>query len=108
MYMSEFPHDVDIITRATVRSESYPYTEEVQETVVPVKGFMDTPSTSQSLQFHQMKLTLSRVLYAPYEVQLKRTDVIMYDGKEFEIIGDAEDQGGQHEVNRIPLKAVKP
>lgn len=106
MNTSEFPHEISIITRVVTKSETYPFKETVTETVVPVKGFMDTPSTSERLTFHNMEKQLTRALYVPYSVSPKRTDVIMHDGKEYEIIGDVEDQGGQHEVNRIPLKEV--
>lgn len=108
MILDQFPHEISIITRKKVRSGSYPYTEEIIETVVSVDGFMDTPSTNESLRFHQMELSVSRFLYVPYEVQPQRTDIIMYDAQEYEIIGAPEDQGGQHEINRIPLRAVKP
>ncbi len=106
MFMSEFPHEISIITRKTIQSGSYPFKEEVVETVIMVNGFMDTPSTSERLTFHNMQKQLTRALYVPYRVKPKHTDIIMHDGKEYEIIGDVEDQGGQHEVNRIPLKGV--
>lgn len=108
-YIDEFPHDIDIITRVVTETGSYPnYEEVVQETVVPVKGFMDTPSTSERLVYHNMDKQLTRALYVPYSVTPKHTDIIMYDAKEYEIVGDVEDQGGQHEVNRIPVKEVMP
>ncbi len=105
-YTTEFPHEINIITRTVTKSDTYPFKETVSETVTDVKGFMDTPSTSERLNYHNMQKNLTRALYVPYSVKLERTDVIMYDGKEYEIIGDVEDQGGQHEVNRIPLKEV--
>ncbi|WP_372908371.1 phage head-tail adapter protein [Salinicoccus roseus] len=108
MNTSEFPHEVSIITRVITKSETYPFKETLQETVVPVKGFMDTPSTSERLTYHNMDKQLTRALYVPHSVQPKRTEIIMHDGKEYEIIGDVEDQGGQREVNRIPLKEVSP
>ena len=109
MFIEEFPHDIDIITRVVTETGSYPnYEEVVQETVVPVKGFMDTPSTSERLVYHNMDKQLTRALYVPYSVKPAHGDIIMYDTKEYEIAGDVEDQGGQHEVNRIPVKEVMP
>lgn len=108
MFIEEFPHDIDIITRVVTETGSYPnYEEVVQETVVPVKGFMDTPSTSERLVYHNMEVSLDRVLYLPFHIELKHTDVIFHDGIEYELKGKPQDQGGQNLINSIPLREVK-
>ena len=38
-----------------------------------IKGFMDTPTTSEQLKFHQMSQEYDRNLYVPYDLPISKT-----------------------------------
>ena len=107
MFLTEFPHDVNVIKEIkTIDNKVYPPKEVVATEVKLIKAFMDTPTTSQKVEYHSLGQSLSRMMYAPFNVDIARDSTIEFDGVKYKIIGDAEDQGGQHEVNRYPLERV--
>ena len=69
-----------------------------------IKGFMDTPTTSEQLKYHQMSSEYDRNLYVPYDLPINNNDYFKYEGKIFGIVGEPVDQGGQHEIKLIRLK----
>ena len=107
MFYAEFPHDIIIKrTNKTVDKTTYPPKESVTVEVNEVKGFIDPPSTSERLNYHNMELDVSRNLYAPYDVDIKTNDIIIFEGQQFTVNGEQIDQGGQHEINMFHLKKV--
>ncbi|WP_053015749.1 phage head closure protein, partial [Staphylococcus aureus] len=71
-----------------------------------IKGFMDTPTTSEQLKFHQMSQEYDRNLYVPYDLPIAKNNLFEYEGRIFSIVGDSVDQGGQHEIKLLRLKQV--
>ena len=57
------------------------------------KGFMDTPTTSEQLKYHQMSSEYDRNLYVPYDLPINDNDYFKYEGKIFGIVGEPVDQG---------------
>ena len=105
-YAVEFPHTVEIVERALV-SNSYDNGKVYDwQTISTIHGFVDTPSTSEQLKYHQMDVQVDRALYTPYNVNLERINRIKYEGIVYEIIGDLQDQGGLHEYYRTMLRRL--
>ena len=105
MFLEEFPHVITVERKeAAVDHTAYPPKEVTKVSTETMKGFMDTPTTSQLADFKAIGVELSRILFVPYKADIKRTDIIIFDGVKYKLNGDLEDQGGQHEVYRVPLK----
>ncbi len=106
--MDEFPHTVSVIRKTITRDTSvYPAKtiESIQE--FSLNALMDTPSTSESTSYHQRNIVLSQFMYYPYDsIAIQKTDIIEYKGSRFELIGKPENQGGQDEVLRLPLREL--
>lgn len=107
MFYAEFPHQITIERVTTLNDTStYPPKQIQDKTTKNATAFLDTPSTSQKAEFKALGVELSRMLYVPYNVDIKRSDVIVFEGVRYKLNGDLEDQGGQHEINRVPLVRV--
>lgn len=107
MYMSEFPHYLTVERKERITDNTvYPPQEIVETSTHTLQGFMDTPNTSQQLNYHNMQITLNRILFLPYGSDITRSDVFFYDGVKYEFSGDLQDQGGQHEVLNAPVRRV--
>lgn len=107
MFIDEFPHAITIERVTTLNDTStYPPKQIQDKTITNTNAFLDTPSTSQKAEFKALGVELSRMLYVPYNVEIKRSDVIVFEGVRYKLNGDLEDQGGQHEINRVPLVRV--
>lgn len=100
----EFPHAIskgriEVIGDFKFKKERYK-SEKI------IKGFMDTPTISEQLKYHQMSSEYDRNLYVPYDLPINNNDYFKYEGKIFGIVGEPVDQGGQHEIKLIRLKEV--
>ncbi|WP_353419229.1 hypothetical protein PYH66_13960 (plasmid) [Staphylococcus delphini] len=105
MFLEEFPHLITVERKeVTVDHNTYPPKEVSEVSSQKLKAFMDTPTTSQLADFKAIGVELSNMLFVPYGADIKRTDIIIYDDVKYKLNGDLEDQGGQHEVYRVPLK----
>lgn len=107
MFLEEYPHEVTVArTERIVDNTVYPTINSETTTEHGLKAFLDTPTTSERLTYHNLNVTLDRNLYAPFGADILRTDVIFYGDEQYEIVGDGEDQGGQHEVWKFALQRV--
>lgn len=100
----EFPHTITIGSIKKVGE--YPIIKERYESEKTIQGFMDTPSTSEQLKYHQMSKEYDRNLYIPYDLPITNDNLFEYEGRIFGIVGEPIDQGGQHEIKMIRLKRV--
>ncbi|MWU76405.1 phage head closure protein [Staphylococcus aureus] len=100
----EFPHTIGIGEVEVVGT--YPKEYERFKSNETIKGFMDTPTTSEQLKFHQMSQEYDRNLYVPYDLPISKNNLFEYEGRIFSIEGDSVDQGGQHEIKLLRLKQV--
>lgn len=100
----EFPHDISIGNIKKVGD--YPIIQERYVSEGTIKGFMDTPTTSEQLKYHQMSQEYDRNLYVPYDLPISNSNLFEYEGRIFGIVGEPVDQGGQHEIKMIRLKKV--
>lgn len=104
---AEFPHTVELIERGALH-DSYEGGKQYDWKSVGVfNAFMDTPTPSEQLRFHQMDLQVDRAMYTKYSVTLDRVNRIRYDGDIFEIVGEPSDQGGMNEINRTMLRKIQ-
>ncbi|WP_353452840.1 phage head closure protein [Staphylococcus coagulans] len=99
----EFPHVIlmghtEVVGRPPLQKEVFVSDKTIQ-------GFMDTPTSVEQLQFHQMNKDYDRNLYTPYSVAIDVNSLFKYDGKIYRCAGEPVDQGGQHEINLTRLKA---
>ena len=102
-----YTHNITVVREEkTIDKSVYPPKETIASTKFDYTAFMDTPKTNEVLKYREMGKTLSRNLYIKYGVDIKDTDKIFFRGTEYKIVGDLENQGGQDEVIKIPLKRV--
>ena len=76
------------------------------DVLLPLNAFMDTPNSSQQINYHNLDIRLDRVLYVPFNSDIQRSDVFIYDNEKYEFVGDLQDQGGQHIVWNAPVRRV--
>ncbi|QCR33128.1 phage head closure protein [Lysinibacillus sp. SGAir0095] len=108
MYFSpfeEFPHKLELLKQQSTPDGSGGSKKEWVATSI-FNGFMDTPSTKERLYAMQMSVTYDRFLYYPYGQEIASTVRVRFENVDYVVAGEGEDQGGQHEVMRIPLKKV--
>lgn len=102
---NEFPHTIEI--GKIERVGKYPNEKERYISETTINGFMDTPTTSERLQYHQMSDSFDRNLYTSYKLPINNNKTILkYEGKLYECNGETVDQGGQHEINQTKLKEI--
>ena len=111
MYLNEvneeYPHVITVNrTERAVDDSSYPPKEVVNTTTHTLTAFMDTPNSSQRINYHNLDIRLDRVLYLPFSSDIQRSDVFIYDEETYEFVGDLQDQGGQHIVWNAPVRRV--
>ncbi len=103
--MDEFPHTVNIKEEKSVPNGSGGSTKKWVKTG-ELDCFVDTPTSSRLVEMKQLGVSFHRDIYFSYEESIPLTARIEYEGIEYTAAGDAEDQGGMHEVMRLPLKRV--
>ncbi|MDN6205011.1 MAG: phage head closure protein [Staphylococcus simulans] len=101
---NEYPHTIDVGKMQLVGKYPNQRKEFVPER--QMQGFMDTPTTSETLKFHQMNKTFDRNLYTRYELPINKEDIFKYEGRIYQVVGYPVDQGGMHEVNLTRLQEV--
>ena len=101
----EFPHTVEIKEEKSVPNGSGGSTKK-WEVTSEFECFMDTPSTSRLVEMKQLGVSFHRDIYFSYEELIPLTARIEFEGVEYTAAGEAEDQGGMHEIMRLPLKRV--
>lgn len=100
-----YPHTIEIGVIKLVGV--YPNEKERYESEKTINGFMDTPTTNERLQYHQMSDSVDRNLYTAYSIPINNNKTIFkYEGRLYECNGEPVDQGGQNEVNLTKLKLV--
>ena len=104
-YRDEYPHELTINrTTSVIDNTVYPPKETVTTSEHTVDGFLDTPTSSQQISFHNLNITLDRVLYIPFGTDIIRSDVFFYHDVKYKFKGDLQDQGGQGEVLSAPVE----
>lgn len=103
--MNEFPHVAIIKEEKSVDNGSGGSTKKWIK-MGEIDCFMDTPSSSRLVEMKQLGVSFHRDIYFSYEESIPLTARIEYEGAEYTAAGEAEDQGGMHEVMRLPLKRV--
>ena len=100
--LDEFPHTIELGSREVVGE--YPREQERFKSEKTLQGFMDTPTSSEQLKFHQMNQSYDRNLYTPYSLPITNKNLFKYNGKTYEVVGEPVDQGGQQEINLTRLR----
>ncbi len=108
MFDSFYIHDVQIErTTKTVDTTKYPPVTTTNVSLMSLQAFMDTPATSEAVQYHQRNIKLTRFLYYAYgAADIRKMDIILFEGNRYEVTGTPENQGGQNEVMRLPLNML--
>ena len=109
MYLNEaneeYPHVITVNrTERIVDDSSYPPKEVVNTTTHKLNAFMDTPNSSQQINYHNLDIRLDRVLYVPFGSDIQKSDSLYFRGTKYEIVGDIQNQGGQDLVVSIPVR----
>ncbi len=101
----EYPHTVELGFIEKVGQ--YPNIQERFISEKPIQAFMDTPTTSETLKFHQMERSVDVNMYTPYLTKFNpKKAYFRYNGKVYQCVGDLENQGGMNEVHKTHLKAT--
>lgn len=98
----EFPHVIQMGIREVVGD--YQRQKERFKSENTIKGFMDTPTSSEQLKYYQMSQDYDRNLYTPYNIPITTKTLFKYQGKTYEVVGEPVDQGGQNEINLTRLR----
>lgn len=106
MLYDEYPHMVTFQTFAKVPDDAGGH-EQLWTDVLTISAFMDTPSSKELFTAMQLQNPLDRNLYYPYRTDINEKMRCICEGEMYELIGKPQDQGGQHEVMKAPLKLVK-
>lgn len=109
MFDSFYIHNVQIErTTKTLDTTAYPRSAtSVNVTLIPLQCLMDTPVTKEALEYHQRDIKLTRFLYYAFgSADIRKTDIILFEGNRYEVTGAPENQGGQNEVMRLPLNML--
>ncbi|WP_416144907.1 phage head closure protein [Planococcus koreensis] len=105
MLQDEYPHEVVFLKKSKVPDGGggnvISWTK-----VLEFNGFMDTPSSLQIFQAHQLNNPLDRNFYFPYRNDVTPDMQCQFEGDTYELVGKPQDQGGQREVMLVPLKLV--
>lgn len=101
----EYPHTVECLDEVSA-SDGMGGMEKIWLPVDTVAVFLDTPNSQELLYAMQMNRFLDRHMYYPYGLELSEYERFRFEGVDYEPSGDEEDQGGMHEVMRMPLKRV--
>lgn len=105
MLLDEYPHTVTFQSLKKVSDGAGGYVEKWSN-VLTLSGFMDTPSSREIFHAMQLQNPLDRNLYYPYRTDVNEKMRCTFKGETYELIGKPQDQGGQHEVMKVPLKLV--
>lgn len=105
MLHDEFPHVVTFQTYTKVPDGGGGYTQRWAD-VLTIDAFMDTPSSKELFEAMQLQNPLDRNLYYEYRTDINEKMRCTFEGETYELVGKPQDQGGQHEVMKVPLKLV--
>lgn len=105
MVQDEYPHVVTFQSLTKVSDGAGGFAQQWIDGLTFV-GFLDTPSSREIFQAMQLQTPLDRNLYYPYRTDVNEKMRCTCEGETYELIGKPQDQGGQHEVMKVPLKLV--
>ena len=105
MLHSEYPHSITFQTLTKVSDGAGGFTS-TWTTTLSIQGFLDTPSSREIFQAMQLSNPLDRNLYYPYRTDINEKMRCVCEGETYELIGKPQNQGGQREIMKVPLKLV--
>lgn len=105
MLYDEYPHTVTFQTITKV-SDGAGGSTQLWTDVLSFDAFLDTPSSRELFTAQQLQNPLDRNLYYEYRTDVSEKMRCTCEGETYELIGKPQDQGGQHEVMKVPLKLV--
>lgn len=106
MLYDEYPHVVTFQMYAKVPDGAGGYVQDWVDTLT-IDAFMDTPSSREIFAAMQLQNPLDRNLYYAYRTDVNEKMQCIYEGETYELTGKPQNQGGQHEVMKVPLKLVQ-
>lgn len=106
MLLDEFPHEVTFQALTKV-SDGGGGHKQVWVDVLTFDAFLDTPSSREIFQAQQSENPLDRNLYYEYRTDINEKMQCTCEGERYELVGKPQDQGGQKEVMKVPLKLVQ-
>ena len=105
MLHGEYPHSVIFQVKSQV-SDGMGGGSILWTDTLTINGFMDTPSSREIFEAQQLQNPLDRNLFYPYRTDVDETMRVLFEGEVYDIVGRPQDQGGQREVMKVPLKLV--
>lgn len=105
MHNDEFPHEVTLWEQRNIPDGGGGH-EKGFTAVLTINVFMDTPSSRETYEAQKLNNPLDRVMYFPFRTDIKSDMRVTYLDETYEIVGRPQDQGGQGEIMRLPLRLV--
>lgn len=105
MLHDEYPHPVTFQTYSKVSDGAGGHVQNWID-VLTIDAFLDTPSSREIFTAMQLQNPLDRNLYYEYRTDINEKMRCTCEGETYELTGKPQDQGGQHEVMKVPLKLV--
>lgn len=105
MHHDEYPHAVVFQAFTKVSDDAGGY-KQTWNTALSFQGFLDTPESREIFAAQQLNNPLDRNLYYPYRTDVNANMRCICEGNTYELVGRPQDQGGQHEVMKVPLKLI--
>jgi len=108
MHQDEYPHAVVFQTLNKVSDGAGGYMQSWVEvtSIKDFSGFLDTPLSREIFTAQKLSNPLDSNLYYPYRTDINEKMRCICEGDTYELVGKPQDQGGQHEVMKVPLKLV--
>lgn len=106
MRHAEYPHTVTFQKLSRVSDGGGGWIQSWSD-VLTISGFVDTPSSREIFTAQQLNNPLDRNLFFAYREDIEADMRCTCKGVSYELIGRPQDQGGQEEVMKVPLKLVQ-
>jgi len=103
--MDEFPHEITFLVENKI-SDGGGGSEKEWNPYITILGFLDTPTSEEIYQAHQLAHPFDRHLYYPYRTDIKPSMRVKHNDDTYEIVGKPLDQGGQNEIMKVSLRLI--
>lgn len=110
MIHEEFPHTVTIQAYSKVPDGAGGYKQDWADVIVDMEAFCDTPSLREAqavFEAQQSRTPFDRNLYYPYRTDIDEKMRCIFENETYELAGKPQDQGGQHEIMKAPLRLIR-
>ncbi|MGX2958042.1 phage head closure protein [Peribacillus sp. JNUCC 23] len=110
MIHDEYPHKVTFQSFQKIPDGAGGYTQAWINVIVDMDAFCDSPTTQDAREMflaQQLTNPFDRVLFYEYRTDINEKMRCVFENEIYELAARPSDQGGAHEIMRVPLKLVR-